>query len=374
MALQKNKKTFLRFLPVLIVVLLILVTIVLAGKVKDEQKRLQAEKSNAVSKERPPANVVVQEMVPGQLRERLNLPGIVEEWERLDILAEVRGMIKAVKVEEGQRVKKGDVVALIDSRDYKNTLNRIRASYNLALANQQRLSQLHEQGIVPQAEFDKAEAEVEALAAELEIAKLQLERCRITAPITGVINDLPAKEGLYLSVGDPLATIFEIDRLKVIVGIPEADVDAVRKIDSFEMIIEALGNKKIVAAPDFLAIAPDSMAQVYRLELAVDNKDGALLPGMFARVEIVKHEFDNALSIPLYAVISRNNKHYIILEQDSTAEMREIELGILDGWQIQITKGLKPGEQVIVVGHRNVDQGQKLNVVKKITDPAEITR
>ncbi|PLX53028.1 MAG: hypothetical protein C0612_00100 [Desulfobulbaceae bacterium] len=171
-----------------------------------------------------------------------------------------------------------------------------------------------------------------------------------------------------------MATVLDIDRVKVIVGIPETDVDAVRKIDRFEVMIEALHEKKISGSKNFLAVAPESQAQVYRLELEVGNKSGEILPGMFARVEIIKNEFPEALTIPLYAVISRDNKHFVFLEEGNVAKLQEVSLGILDGWQIQITEGLAPGQRVIVVGQRSVDADQKLNVVKKVTHPAEITR
>jgi membrane fusion protein (multidrug efflux system) len=139
-------------------------------------------------------------------------------------------------------------------------------------------------------------------------------------------------------------------------------------------MIEALHEKKISGSKNFLAVAPESQAQVYRLELELGNKSGEILPGMFARVEIIKNEFPEALIIPLYAVISRDNKHYVFLEEGNVAKLQEVSLGILDGWQIQITGGLAPGQRVIVVGQRSVDADQKLNVVKKVTHPAEITR
>jgi membrane fusion protein (multidrug efflux system) len=233
---------------------------------------------------------------------------------------------------------------------------------------------LHDQEIIARAEYDSIKAEVESLEADLAIAELQLQRCYIRSSISGIVNELPAKKGLYLAVGDPVATVLDIDRLKIIVGIPETDVDAVRKIDRFEVIIEALQNKKISGAKHFLAVAPESQAQVYRLELEVSNKSGEILPGMFARVEIIKEEFPEALAIPLYAVISRDNKHFVFLEEDNVAKLQEIKLGILDGWHIQITGGLAPGQRVIVVGQRSVDTEQRLNVVKKVTNPAEISR
>jgi membrane fusion protein (multidrug efflux system) len=371
---QKGKKTLSRFLPLLVLLVLILIAVGLGAKVKNEQSRLLEEKSNAVIQERPPVNVVEQELVPGIMRDRMNLPGMVEPWENLGILAEVRGLVEEVLVEEGSHVKQGDLIARLDTGDYENRRNSIKAAYNLALINLKRLSGLHEQEIIAQSRYDSVKAELESLEADLATAELQLKRCFIKSSIAGIVNELPAKKGLYLAVGDPVATVLDIERLKVIVGIPESDVDAVRKIDRFEITIEALGNKEITGTKYFLAIAPESLAQVYRLELAVENKSEEILPGMFARVEIVKQEFPDALAIPLYSVISRDNKHYVYLEENGAAKLQEVKLGILDGWQIQITEGLKPGDKVIVVGQRSVDAGQKLNIVKKITDPSEITK
>jgi len=371
---QKGPKTLRRFLPLLVLLVLILVAVGLGAKVKNEKIKLQEEKTNAVSQERPPINVVVQEMVPVLLRDRLSLPGMVEPWESLNILAEVRGIVEEVPVVEGDHVNEGDLIARLDTSDYTNTINSIKAAYNLALTNFKRLSSLHDQEIIAQSEYDTLNAEVQSLEADLAIAELHLKRCYIKSSISGIINKLPAKKGLYMAVADPVATVLDIARVKVTVGIPEADVDAVRKIDMFELTIEALQNKNISAQKYFLAIAPESQAQVYRLELEVPNKSEEILPGMFARVEIVKEEFQDALAIPLYSVIARDNKHFVYLEENSVARLQEVKLGILDGWQIQVAEGLAPGQHVVVVGHRSVDDGQKLNVVKKVDDPAEITR
>jgi len=371
---QKGRKTLSRFLPLLVLLVLILIAVGLGGKIKNKQGRLLEEKSNAVVQERPAINVVEQELIPGLMRDRINLPGMVEPWEKLGILAEVQGQVDEVLVEEGSHVKKGDLIARLDTGDYENRRNSIKAAYNLALVNLKRLSGLHEQEIIAQSRYDSATAEVDSLEADLATSDLQLQRCFIKSPIAGIVNELPAKKGLYLAVGDPVATVLDIGKVKVIVGIPETDVDAVRKIDRFEIAIEALDNKKITGTKNFLAVAPESMAQVYRLELKVENKLEDILPGMFARVEIIKQEFPDALAIPLYAVISRDDKHYVYLEENGVAKLQEVKLGILDGWHIQITDGLKAGGEVIVVGQRSVDEGQKVNVVKRVTSPAEIIK
>ncbi len=371
---QTGSIDYKRFLPLLVLLILVLLAIGLGARVKNEKNRLLDEKKNAVSQERPPVNVVVQEMVPKLLRDRLNLPGMVEPWESLNILAEVMGMVAEVLVEEGDHVQAGELIVRLDASDYENTRNSVQASYDLALTNLKRLTSLHEQEIIAQSEFDSSKAEVDRLKAELAIAELQIKRCYIRSSISGVVNVLPAKKGLYLAVGDPVATVLDIDRVKISVGIPETDVDAVRKIDKFEIVIEALQNKKVIGEKHFLAVAPESQAQVYKLELEVANESDDILPGMFARVEIIKQEFPEALAIPLYAVISRDNKHYVYTEEDNLAKITEVKLGILDGWQIQVTEGLSPGQRVVVVGQRSVDSDQRLNVVKKVTSPSEIIR
>ena len=114
-----------------------------------------------------------------------------------------------------------DLLVQLDTRDYENTRNSIQAEYNLALTNLKRLSGLRDQEIIAQSEYDSIKARVESLEANLAIAELQLTRCYISSSISGIVNKLPAKNGLYLAVGDPVATVLDIDKVKVIVGIPE---------------------------------------------------------------------------------------------------------------------------------------------------------
>lgn len=362
------------WLPIVFLCLLLAVVTGLALLVSAKQERLLAEKKATPKRERPPVNVVLQEIVHRPIQDRLNLPGMVEPWVDLNLMAEVGGTVIEVPVREGERVKAGDVIAQLDSRDYVNILQSITSSYELALLKQQRLQTLFEQQSVSKAALDEARATVRSLAAEKDQAALKLQRCRITAPISGVVNSLPAKVGLLLSVADPVARILQVDRLKVVVGIPESDVAAVSGLEQFELTLDALARRQVRAAKYFMSVAPDSMAQVYRLELAIDNKSGDILPGMFARVEIIKREVPAAAVIPLYSLISRDKHNFVYVAEDNLARIREVETGILDGWLIEITSGLAEGDLVIVVGHRSVDEGQPLKVARTIDNPLEVAR
>jgi len=359
-------------LPALVLVFLILVIVGLSVKIKGDAARLKAEKLAELHLERPPVNVVLQALVAETIRDRVNLPGVVEPWVRLALMSEIRGMVIEVAVKEGDMVAEGDVILRIDPRDYRNALDSAVASYELAAANWERAEKLLRDELISPSEIEDVKARLITSRASMESAKLQLERTTITAPIAGVINRLDAKVGLLLGVSDPVAELLQIDRVKVVVGIPESDVNAVRGLTHVDLTIDALGGKTVTGTNVFLSSAPDTAARLYHLVLAVDNRDGEILPGMFARAEVVKREVTDAIVVPLYAVITKRDDRFVYVVEDGKAVARRVEIGILDGWRIQILEGLKIGERVIVVGHRSVEEGQEVRVVRTVTDPGEL--
>jgi len=361
-------------MPVLAVVFLLLVILVLVSLVGAKKERVEKERLEALKSDRPAVNVIVQRMVPAPISDRLDLPAIVEPWEELMVKAEVSGKVTALKVSEGDTVKKGDLLALIDPRDYENALKSAKASYTLAHQTFNRAEKLHKQGITPKREYDSAVAGEESALAALQSARLKLERTAIKAPLSGIINRLDAKVGLLMNVDDPVAEIIQLNPLKVSVGIPESDVSETRLLKSFALTVEALGGRELTGTLRFLSKKPGTLAHLYELELEVPNPGGEVLPGMFARVDVVKRTVEDALSVPIYAVITQGGQQVVYVEKDGVASKRAVTIGILERWSVQVTQGLEPGDRVIVVGHRSVGEGQPLNVIREITRPEELLR
>jgi len=194
----------------------------------------------------------------------------------------------------------------------------------------------------------------------------------IQAPMSGVLNRLPVEAGQYVNVGDPIAHIIDIDQVKVAVGIPESDVDAVRGIEEFDITIDALGGRVVTGKRYRFSKTADEMARLYQLEILLDNADGQLLPDMFTRVEIIKKRIPDALAVPLYTVITKNDTAYVYAVKEGRAHEKEVQLGVQEGWFTQVTKGLVPHDQVVVVGHRSVSEGSAVRVVRTVSDPNEI--
>ncbi|WP_163340207.1 efflux RND transporter periplasmic adaptor subunit [Desulfopila sp. IMCC35008] len=359
-------------LPRFVLLLMILLILALVAIIQKESELIAANKASAISTEKPPVNVVTLELVPGVITDRLNLPGSIEPWTDLTLLAKISGTIEEVFIQEGDRVQKGDVIARIEEADYRIAIDRAKAAYNLAKADFDRDKSIYTKGMIPTADLESRKTGMQTAKADLEKAELQYSRCKITAPMDGVIERLDAKVGLQLSVGDPIARILEIDRLKGVIGIPESDVSAIRTLDAVDITIQALDDMMLTAKKHFLSPAPGSIARLYDLELEIDNLSGKIMPGMFIRADIVKRTVKDAIAIPFYSVISRNNEQFVFIEKDGIAEKRDISLGIMEQWMVEIPEGLKEGERLIVEGHRDIESGQQVRVVKAAKAPEEL--
>jgi membrane fusion protein (multidrug efflux system) len=369
------KNLILKKLPTALTLLFLLIlvgTIMgLSGTIKAEKERITAEKMAAGSNERLPVNVVLLDLAPTTIEDRINLPGVIEPWEELTVLSKIHGTVIKIEVREGETVSKGQVIARIDPDDFRIAVDSARATFELATANYKRRVALFEKGIIPKAEIEDLEARVKTTKAALENAELMLSRCTITAPISGVIRRLDATVGLLLSVSDPVAEILQVDRVKAVVGIPESDVALVRNIKEVDLTIQALDNKEVVGRNHFLSSSPENGARLYRLELAIDNKDNQIMPGMFFRAKLVKRVIKDTVAVPLFTVIKREDQQFVFVEEDGMAKKLPVELGIMEDWLVQITKGLSPGSRVVVEGHRDIDQGNKLRTVRVIDDLRE---
>ncbi len=358
-------------LPRFVLLALGVLIVMLSVTISDQKSAIQAEQEAAVKQERPPVNTVVMLVKPTTISNRLNLPGSVEAWTKLDLTIKIAGTIEEVMVREGDRVHKGEVLLKIESDDYRIALERAQAAYKLAKADYERDKTVYDKGVIPPAELEARETGMETAKADLDNAKLMYERCLVKAPIDGVVRRLDAKVGMFLGVGDPLGEILQIDRVKAVIGIPESDVTAVRVLDTVDVNIKALDNRTVTGKRYFISSSPETMARLYRLELELENPDHSILPGMFVRADIVKQRHDQALSIPFYSIISRNDEQYVFVEKDGVVEKRDVKTGIMEQWMIEIVEGLEPGEHVVVEGHRDVEDGRSVKVVKVITDIQE---
>ncbi len=359
-------------LPLFTFVLLLGIIFVLQSWIRSEGNIIKERKANELAGEKPPVNVVTLNVTPGSVREQINLPGVVKPWVDLTVVAEVRGKIVSKKVTEGQRISSGDVLAEIDKRSYQNDYNSARAAFMAAKAGHSRLSALHKDRLATQSQLDDAMAGMERAKANMDTAALNLERCTIVSPMDGLIDRVYIEKGQFMNDADQVADVLKLDRVKVQVSIPESDVDAVRHVIDFTVSVDALGNKMFKGRQHYLAKTSQSLARSYLLEVAIDNPNGEILPDMFCRVTVVKQQVEDGLAVPLFSLLNHKGGKAVYVADNGKARLVPVKTGIHEGWKVHIIEGLSAGDQVIVVGQKDVKQGTPINVLRTVTDQKEL--
>jgi len=337
-------------------------------------------KSEAVAKARrdqhkegsPPVNVVTLTLTPTVIKDQITLPGEVLANRKLSVPSEVSAVLVKKTQQEGTAVEAGEILAHLDTARYAARLQAATASFESARATARRLTNLNRANLATQSDLDRAEAALEETRSVLTSARLDLSKCQIKAPFSGYLDAYLIEKGAFVTLGSPICRLVDLNPVKIRVGIPESDVEKIRTMVSFSVCIDALGETPI-SGGSFLRLArsTENKARLYDLDLLFPNDEGRMVPDMFARVNIVKKVRDQALVVPLYSLINRKNTQVVFLETKGQAVMREVKTGIQEGWMVEVTEGLAPGDKVIVVGQRSVSEGRKVNVVRRTSRAEE---
>jgi membrane fusion protein (multidrug efflux system) len=300
--------------------------------------------------------VQVLTLSPQPLVERLLTTGTVRANEEIEIVGEVAGKVAAIEFHEGSRVGKGDLLLQID--DTQLRAERDRAAYRLALAerNEARQQRLLEEGLTSQEEYDFAQSEQNVLRAELELAEARLVKTQILAPFAGVIGLRQVSLGSYLTPQTVVATLQQVDPVRAHFSIPERYAGRLRP--GAEIGFRTRGSERTHRG-EIVAVEPrvDLDTRSLTIRARSPNRDGALVAGAFADVELVVERIEGALAVPARAVIPELGGKKVYVVENGTAQPRTVETGLRTEDRVQVTKGLAPGDRVIVTAIQRLRPG-----------------
>lgn len=335
----------------------------------------------------PAVNVVVSTIAATSLPDAILLPASVEPYKSVAVAAEVSGAVEWIGAEEGSQVREGQEIARIDRRTLQALYDQAKASAEFAKSDFARVSQLFEEKAASEEELQRARATLGIDEALLEAAEVQLAKSAVTAPVAGILNRRYIEKGEYVKAGDPVADVVQVDRVKVVVDVPEKDVNHVpvgtmlgilpeggaekalaegaAKGDLAAAIQQSVSDRKIILGTvTYRSVVADEKTRTYRVEVAMPNPGLKLLPGMIVRAVVLRRVIGDAVAVPLVAVVPRDGRAVVYVENDSRADERTVELGITDGVRIQILSGVKPGEKLIVEGQRQLRDGSLVKVIE----------
>ena len=365
--IRRLKSVFYYYLPMVLAASVLVAGIVFFADMAKNRKVAKDKSVAAIAEEKKVTekNIEVLDMESTVLVDDIDLPGIVRPWESVTLKAEVSGQVVEILKDEGDYVKKGEVIARIDKRDYKASVKEAEANLELKKKDLSRSKTLLSKNIISTSEYDAVVAPALAAEAELELAQLKLERCEIKASFDGVINKRYIQLGALLSAGSNVVDVLDTQKVRVNIYIPEGDVLAVSNLDEAEISLTQNDNKVYQGKKIFLSQQPNDNAQAYLMQFEVDNKDGLLRPGMFVEGRIVKRVSKEAYMLPAFSVIAQGTKAYCYVAEDGVARKREIKTGILKGDMVEIVSGIGSAEKVIVKGQRQLNEGDLINIVNR---------
>lgn len=297
-------------------------------------------------------------------RDTLELVGKLEAYDRVRITAELAGRIESVPFDEGETVRRGQTVARIDAKIASAQLSQAKAQLDLATATLNRTEKMAEKGLSPPAELEVARAQKAQAEASAELAEANLDKAVIRAPISGVATNVTAKRGEVAGPGVPLLEIVRVDRVKVVADAPERDVSLLEVGSQAAVSVPALPGRELTATVENVGIVANSSTRTFPVELVLDNDVGELRPGMLANIRLLRKELREVVVIPRDAVLDEAEGKSVFVDASGVAARRSVEVGSVRGRFTVAREGLKVGDRLIVLGHRQVVDGQKIVVNK----------
>ncbi|HPX61994.1 MAG TPA: efflux RND transporter periplasmic adaptor subunit [Deltaproteobacteria bacterium] len=332
---------------------------------------------------RPPSAVLVASATQQDVPVLLKAIGNVEASESVIIKPLINGEVVRVGFREGQDVRRGDVLFVLDQRSRNAALKKAEAALARnqvimanAKANYERYRQLVKEGIVTpeQAESyrttaESAEANVAADRAELESARVQLSHCTIKAPTSGRLGVLAVHRGNIVKENETaLVTINRIVPAKVLFSIPEKDMPAIKqRMQSGRLKVEAevsgAGGFKESGLVDFIDNTVDAATGTIKLKGLFENRLKRLWPGQLVSISITLDTIRDATVVPTQAIQTGQQGLYVlVVGQDLTAAVRPVKTSTAYQGFTVIESGLNAGEQVVTEGQVRVKPGAKVEI------------
>jgi RND family efflux transporter MFP subunit len=338
--------------------------------------------ANSVRDQRPTVTVISSQRPANDAT--LVLPGSTQGIQEAAIYARTNGYVKQWKVDIGETVQQGQLLAEIETPEVDQQLAQTKANHDIAKLTAERWADLVAKKVVSKQEYDQNEKAYEAAKANYE----QLQRLqgfqKIVAPFAGVITARNIDNGDLVSAGTsgqpaPLFRIAQADVLRIYVDVPQTQSRLITPGQSAAVVVREIPNKTFDAKVVRTARAIDPASRTLRTELQIPNAYGELFPGMYAEVKFILPQDPHTLIVPGNAVMIRaEGPKVLVVGAKNTIRSRAVKLGRDLGDKIEIASGLDPSESLVANPTDALHDGTEVNIQtqpsKKSDHPDKTTK
>ncbi len=350
----------------------------------ERRRSLQA----AVSAGAAPPVVIVASPHLGSATNALTLPGTLYGLHEAGLYARANGYVKRVLVDMGSRVRAGDTLAVVETpeidqelRQARATLAQVEASGELTRSTLERWRSLVQQKVATQQELDEKQAAFNVSQASADAARANVERLTtltrfgsIVAPFSGVVTARNVDMGALVSPGTgsttrPLFALAQVDRMRVVTSVPQSAAASVRDGQEADILVQELGNAAFHGRVTRTSRSLDLTTRTMLTEIQLENRDGRLLPGMFAQVKLSLPNSTRALLIPANTIMVRPDGPQVAVVREGRIHIVKVSLGRDLGSELEVLGGVSEQDVLVVNPGDDAVNGAVVRVNKPVPTP-----
>jgi membrane fusion protein (multidrug efflux system) len=330
------------------------------SKIKELESKLLSTQDNSAA---VPVTVIT--VSESELPHTVEVKGTIDSKSTVMLSSQLPGRITGVYVTSGQAVRAGQVLAEVDNETIKRGMDEVKVQLDFARTLFERQKRVFEQKAGSEIQYLTAKSQLEALERRMESLREQLAMSRITAPRSGICDNVTAKVGELAAPGMPLMTLVNMSDVRVVVDVSEAFVATISQGDK-ALITFSDSNDSITTTITSVSKVVNPLNRTFRLEIPLSKVPSTVRPNATCRVAINDITIEKGLSVPLSGVQRDAGGAYVLSVKDNKiVQRRNIQTGITSGAMIQVVSGLSVGDKIIDKGVTTVADGQTVKVVNQ---------
>ena len=314
--------------------------------------------------EKAPVPVEVRSLDLGEVSSYISATANLVAEEDVTVVSEGEGRVTVLNVEEGDRVSRGQVLAVLDRGEEEIAVKKAEARLENARLAYARAVDLFSKELLSQEDHDKLKVDFEVAEQELAEARWNLERNTFRAPFSGRVTARKIQVGQHLRPGDELFQITDFDPLIARIHLPETDVLGLSEGREVRIALNADPEVRFSGRIRQISPVVDTATGTVKLTIEANDAPAGVRPGSFVSVNIVRQTRSDRVLLPRQAVIRELQSSHVFVARDGIAEKREVTLGLEEGAWVEALEGVEAGDQVVVAGQGGLKDGESIRILE----------
>jgi RND family efflux transporter MFP subunit len=303
-------------------------------------------------------------LAPEVFRHFVSVQGSLEADENVMVTSKIPGLITSIKVRQGDVVKQGQILAILDDEVLQKSIDEVKVGLSQIVVMYDKQKALWDQKIGTEMQYLNLKNQKESLEKKLITLKSQVSQTYVTAPFSGVIDEIFAKQGSPASPGIPLMQLVNVNVLKAIAKVPDSYVSYIKEGDKVNVLFPDL-DKTISATVSYVGRIVDPLSRTFKIEVKVPGGNESLKPNLLAMIQINDKTSNAAIVIQENIVQSTEDGKIVFVTAEEKgqkiARQKTITTGLSYNGKVEILSGLTSGESLITTGYQDLADNQPIS-------------